>query len=56
MDIGRVRDEMQREDVSSYHCVLCLKCVEKCPRDGCLALEHAGARVTESKFDGKRTG
>ncbi len=50
MDIARVRDEMRDPDVSSYHCVLCLKCVEKCPRDGCLALQHAGASVTESRF------
>jgi len=50
MDIGRVRDEMRAPDVSSYHCVLCLKCVEKCPRDGCLAMEHAGAMVVQSRF------
>lgn len=50
MDIGVVRDEMNRTDVSSYHCVLCLKCVEKCPRDGCLALEHAGLTVMTSRF------
>jgi ferredoxin-type protein NapH len=50
MDIGKVRDEMRREDVSSYHCVLCLRCVEKCPRDGCLSLQHAGVTVVQSRF------
>lgn len=53
MDIDLVRAEMTKTDVSSYDCVLCLKCLQKCPRDGCLALEHAGVRVTESRFDGK---
>lgn len=48
MDIDLVRAEMENRDVSSFDCVLCLKCVEKCPRDGCLSLEHMGAKVTES--------
>ena len=52
MDIDRVRQEMTDTDVGCYDCVLCLKCVEKCPRDGCLALEHAGVRVVESRFEG----
>jgi ferredoxin len=52
MDIDLVRSEMVGTDVSSFDCVLCLKCVEKCPRDGCLGLEHAGVTVTESRFDG----
>ncbi len=50
MDIDLVRVEMKNENVSSYDCVLCLKCVEKCPRDGCLSLEHNGFKITESKF------
>lgn len=50
MDIDLVRSEMQDPNVSSFDCVLCLKCVEKCPRDGCLSLMHAGARATESRF------
>jgi len=52
MDIDLVRSEMQKTDVTCYDCVLCLKCVEKCPRDGCLSLEHAGVKVTESRFAG----
>ena len=51
MDISVVRDEMQADEVSSYHCVLCLRCVEKCPRNGCLSLEHGGIEVTESRFN-----
>ncbi|MFW5857360.1 MAG: 4Fe-4S binding protein [Planctomycetota bacterium] len=50
VDIDLVRAEMQHEDVSCYDCHLCLRCVEQCPRDGCLSLEHAGVTVTESRF------
>jgi len=53
MDIDLVRSEMKSTDVSSYDCVLCLRCVEKCPRDECLSLEHAGLKVAGSHFDGK---
>jgi len=51
MDIDSVRAETEGMDVSSYDCVLCLRCVEKCPRDGCLSLEFGGRKVTESRFD-----
>ena len=49
MHIGRVRDEMQEQNVSTYDCVLCLRCVQICPRDGCLSLEHEGHAVVRSK-------
>jgi polyferredoxin len=52
MAIGLVRDELARRDVSSFHCVLCLKCVEHCPRDACLGLDFAGRRAAESRFGG----
>jgi len=51
MDIDVVHAEMENPDVSSYDCVLCLKCVEKCPKDGCLSLEYGGVRVTRSQFE-----
>ena len=51
MDIDVVRAEMEHRDVSSYDCVLCLKCVETCPRDGCLSLEHSGVTIVESRFE-----
>ena len=53
MDIDLVRAEMKDTDVSSYDCVLCLKCVEKCPKDGCLSLEHGGVKIVESRYDAK---
>ncbi|HPN85056.1 MAG TPA: 4Fe-4S binding protein [Victivallales bacterium] len=51
MHIDSVRAEMKNSDVSSFDCVLCLKCVEKCPQDKCLSFEFAGKKLTESKFD-----
>ena len=50
MDIDVVRRETVDRDVGSYDCVLCLRCVEHCPRDGCLGLHHAGLPVLESRF------
>lgn len=54
MSIGRVRDELKNPDVGSFDCVLCLKCVEACPRDGCLSLDHAGTKIIESKYVTRR--
>jgi NAD-dependent dihydropyrimidine dehydrogenase PreA subunit len=50
MDIHLVQKEMEKEDVSSFDCVYCLKCVNKCPQDDCLSMEFAGHKVLESKF------
>lgn len=50
MHIDSVRSEMKDKNVSSYDCVLCLKCVEKCPQDKCLSFDFAGIKVVQSKF------
>jgi ferredoxin-type protein NapH len=50
MDIHIVQKEMQRENVSSFDCVYCLRCVDNCPQDGCLSLEFAGTNITNSKM------
>ncbi|MFZ2655923.1 MAG: 4Fe-4S dicluster domain-containing protein, partial [Victivallales bacterium] len=50
MHIDYVRSEMKATDVSTYSCLLCLKCVQKCPQDSCLSLEFAGRKITESRF------
>lgn len=53
VDIDSVYREMENRDVSSMECLLCLKCIEKCPRDGCLSLAYCGSKVTESSFSGE---
>ncbi len=50
MDIRLVQEEMSKENVSSFDCVYCLKCVSHCPQDKCLRLELAGQRIVESDF------
>jgi ferredoxin len=52
MDIRRVRDERSGTHVSSYDCVLCLQCIDACPRDRCLSLEHHGITIVESRYRG----
>jgi ferredoxin len=52
MHIDHVRHEMKNTDVSTYNCLLCLKCVQKCPQDSCLSVEFSGRKITESKFNG----
>jgi len=54
MGIDTVRSEMQSADVGTFDCVLCMRCVDMCPRDGCLAVEHGGVRVAESRFSARR--
>jgi ferredoxin len=31
-------------------CIMCLRCVEVCPRDGCLSCSFFGRRITESGY------
>ena len=55
MDIHSVQEEMVKEDVSSFECIYCLKCVDHCPQDGCLRLEFAGQKIMESDLARKVT-
>ena len=41
---------LRSADVSHRDCILCLRCVELCPRDGCLELRFAGKRIVKSSF------
>ncbi len=50
MNIHSVAEEMEKENVSTFECIYCMKCVEKCPQDGCLRVEFAGRTIAESKF------
>ncbi|TET36509.1 MAG: 4Fe-4S binding protein [Planctomycetota bacterium] len=50
MDIHTVAEEMEKEDVSSFDCVYCMRCVENCPQDKCLRIEFAGKTLAESEF------
>ncbi|OGV50855.1 MAG: hypothetical protein A2X49_05425 [Lentisphaerae bacterium GWF2_52_8] len=53
MDIHSVQQEMEKTDVSCFDCVYCLKCVDKCPQDGCLSLDFAGRTISSSNYTEK---
>jgi ferredoxin-type protein NapH len=36
-------------DVTTSNCILCLRCVEMCPEDGCLKFKAAGKTVVKSR-------
>ena len=43
-------------DVTTSNCILCLRCVEMCPEDGCLKFKAAGKTVFKSRnWLGKKT-
>ncbi len=44
-----VRDE-KKEDLNHPDCIFCLRCVEQCPRDGCLSLKFFGKRLLHSSL------
>ena len=45
-----VYEEKEMQDVSHRDCILCLRCVEMCPKDDCLKLTFAGKKVVGSSF------
>lgn len=53
MDIHTVKGEMAHDDVSTFDCIYCMKCVDSCPQDTCLSLEFAGKQITESNLTRK---
>ena len=45
-----VHDERKHVNVSHADCILCLRCVELCPRDGCLTATLFGRSIATSSF------
>ena len=41
--------EKKGGDVTTSNCLLCLRCVEMCPQDGCLKFKIAGKTVVKSR-------
>jgi polyferredoxin len=50
MSLTHVRDEKEHAVVNSPECILCLRYVEVCPRDDCLALKFARLPIVRSRF------
>jgi polyferredoxin len=50
VDVTEVWKEMEKTDVTVSSCILCMRCVEVCPEDGCLTGRVLGFNVTESSY------
>lgn len=50
MGLTHVRDEKDRKNMNVPECIFCLRCVEQCPRDGCLSFRFLGLTVKQSVF------
>ncbi len=49
MDIEEIFVEMERENVTSPECIMCGRCVESCPEEGCLSLNYVGKELARSR-------
>ncbi|MEW6535064.1 MAG: 4Fe-4S binding protein [Candidatus Auribacterota bacterium] len=56
MDIHYVEQEMSANDVTTFDCIYCMKCVSACPQDKCLSLEFAGKTILQSDLQRKLHG
>jgi len=52
----RVYNAKESGDTSHADCILCLRCVEMCPKDGCLAFKLFGREVARSAFQPQAAG
>ena len=50
VDVTEVWKEMEETDITVHNCILCMRCVEVCPEDGCLTGRVLGFNVTESSY------
>jgi polyferredoxin len=49
MDIEEIFVEMERENVTSPECIMCARCVEACPEEGCLSFNLVGRELARSR-------
>ncbi len=49
MDIEEIFVEMEKENVTSPECIMCGRCVEACPENGCLSLNYVGRELARSR-------
>ena len=54
MDIEEIFVEMDRENVTSPECIMCGRCVESCPEEGCLSLCYMGVELARSRSPATR--
>lgn len=49
VDIKEIYDEDFEKHVMTRECIMCMRCVELCPQEGCLKATMFGKKLTESK-------
>lgn len=54
LDISEIADEVEKSDLVTEDCTLCLKCVAACPEEGALKATFAGITIFESTEEGFR--
>jgi polyferredoxin len=52
MEIEKVYEGRENDDVSSWKCVHCYRCVESCPEKDCLNVNFIGKKIISSKSFG----
>lgn len=52
MEIRAIADDVERKDIMTDDCTLCLKCVAACPEPGALKATFAGIPIFESTEEG----
>lgn len=54
MGLTHMRDEKRATDISSPECILCMRCVETCPREDCLRVRLFGLTLFRSRLPIRR--
>ncbi|MFA5082096.1 MAG: 4Fe-4S binding protein [Hydrogenophilaceae bacterium] len=52
MEIRAIADDLERQDIMTDDCTLCLKCVAACPEPGALRVEFARINIFEATEEG----
>jgi len=53
-DVGikAIETDLTSKNLVTDNCMLCMKCVEACPEEGCLTIKFAGIKIFESTEEG----
>lgn len=50
VDVIEVMEETKKDDITTSDCILCMRCVELCPEEGCLSGKFLGINITNSSY------
>ena len=55
VEYKEVYEEKQKSNISHRDCILCLRCVEMCPKKDCLQLKFFGKKIIGSSFKERKS-